>query len=525
MLKNVKCKVELYVIGDRTDLNINNINIEMSFIEPMSQSDLLKFLEKKHFIIKSNTFDTFSMIVAECMSFGLIPIVNKNTGINVFIKNEFNGFIYSEDSQNELSDLLNNIYDRTYDLFKISANARKIYEQLNWTKDQRSIFSWLQNGTMIKVCHIVNLITGKSDGVYSHLKMIFKNSDKTKFQHFLIFQGGENIEKEVAELGIKVFVIPSLKKKVSLRPFIDVYKILKANEIDIIHTHLVKPYAIAGLLNIVLKRNFIFNYNGLFIGQNPYYGFVEKSIYKTIHGIINLFNAVDVVLVPSVKSKELIIEETKLFPEPIVYYNGYFLENKNSKVDKDFWQKIQELKNKYFIIAVIGRLERQKRIDIALELFKEVSLKNDQLFMVIFGDGILKNQLIKMSSELGISSRVIFFDYVPDVVNYLKFINILLFTSDWEGMPLSMWEAMANQVPVVAPDVGGFREILEENDCGLIYEPGNLKDAEKKILQLINDEQLRTKLGQNGKLAIEAKYNEKEFIQQIERVYFQLMSQ
>jgi hypothetical protein len=181
---------------------------------------------------------------------------------------------------------------------------------------------------MIKVCHIVNLITGKSDGVYAHLKMILNNSDRSEFEHYLIFQGGEKVEKEITDLGIKVFVVPSLKKKVSLQPFIDVHKILKANEIDIIHTHLVKPYTIAGLLNLVLKRKFIFNYHGLFIGKNPYYGFVEKSIYKTIHGIINLFNAVDVVLVPSVKSKELIIEETKLFPEPIVYY-GYSNRNYN----------------------------------------------------------------------------------------------------------------------------------------------------------------------------------------------------
>jgi glycosyltransferase involved in cell wall biosynthesis len=378
---------------------------------------------------------------------------------------------------------------------------------------------------MIKVCHIVNLITGKSDGVYAHLKMIFQNSDRSKFEHYLIFQGGEKVEREITDLGIKVFVIPSLKKKVSLRPFIDVHKILKANEIDIIHTHLVKPYTIAGLLNIMMKRKFIFNYHGLFIGTNPYYGFVEKSIYKTMHGIINFFNAVDVVLVPSVKSKELIIEETKLFPEPIVYYNGYSSEKSNSKVDMDLCQKFQELKKEYFIITVIGRLERQKGIDRALELFKEVSLKSDQLFMVIFGDGTLKDELETKSIKLGISSRVIFFDYVSDVAYYLKYFDILLFTSDWEGMPLSMWEAMANQVPVVAPDVGGFREILEKNDCGLIYEPGNLVEAEEEILNLINDEQLRMKLGQNGKLAIEAKYSENEFIKQIERVYFQLMSQ
>ena len=72
---------------------------------------------------------------------------------------------------------------------------------------------------MIRVCHIVNLITGRADGVYSHLKMIFKNSDKMKFQHYLIFQGGEKVEKEIQAIGIKVYVSESLKKKIDCRIF------------------------------------------------------------------------------------------------------------------------------------------------------------------------------------------------------------------------------------------------------------------------------------------------------------------
>jgi hypothetical protein len=51
-----------------------------------------------------------------------------------FIKHDVSRFIYSENSQNELSDLLNKIYNGSYELFKISANARKIYEQLNWPR-------------------------------------------------------------------------------------------------------------------------------------------------------------------------------------------------------------------------------------------------------------------------------------------------------------------------------------------------------------------------------------------------------
>ena len=89
-------------------------------------------------------------------------------------------------------------------------------------------------------------------------------------------------------------------------------------------------------------------------------------------------------------------------------------------------------------------------------------------------------------------------------------------------MPMSVFEAMANKVPIIAPDVGGFKEILDENNCGLIYSPGNLKEAEEKLLMLIDDNKLRKELGENGKLAIEQRYNSNNFIKQIEEVYLSL---
>ena len=70
---------------------------------------------------------------------------------------------------------------------------------------------------MIKICHIVNLLTGKADGVYAHLKSIFRNCYRNKFEHILIFQGGEKIEKGVREFGIKVFTSESLKIKILIR--------------------------------------------------------------------------------------------------------------------------------------------------------------------------------------------------------------------------------------------------------------------------------------------------------------------
>ena len=148
--------------------------------------------------------------------------------------------------------------------------------------------------------------------------------------------------------------------------------------------------------------------------------------------------------------------------------------------------------------------------------------KKKKVQLLIFGDGDLKQSLIEKTKDLGIESNVFFFDYVSNIASLYCHFDVLLFTSDWEGTPLSMWEAMANKVPVLAPDVGGFKEILIENDCGLVYDAGNLDDAEDKLLKLLSDKDLREKMGENGRNAIQTKYNERNFIKSIEDVYLSL---
>ncbi|HSP87361.1 MAG TPA: glycosyltransferase [Ignavibacteriaceae bacterium] len=375
---------------------------------------------------------------------------------------------------------------------------------------------------MIKICHIANHLTGKADGVYAHLKMIFQNSDNEKFQHYLIFQGKEKIENELSELGIKYFVSESLNNMISLKAFIDVYKFIKQNEISIIHAHLVKPYSIGGLVNIILRRKLIFNYHGLFIYNNIYNGILEKIIYGSIHYLINLFKVVNIVLVPSKRSKKLLLSETKLFPEPLIYYNGFDSTKKKEIVNEQLLNRIKKIKEDEILIAIVGRLEVDKRIDKAINIFKKIISKNYKAHLLVIGDGKLETKLKNLANELNLSQHIEFLGFVKNASDYFYLFDVILFTSDWEGMPVTIWEAMANKVPVVAPDVGGFKEILEENNCGLIYKPNDLNEAEIKLENLIEDYALRKQLGENGKRAIDEKFNVNNFIKQIDNIYLNL---
>ena len=80
----------------------------------------------------------------------------------------------------------------------------------------------------IRICHFANHITGRSDGIYTHLMMLFKYLDKSRYEQFLVFQGDEKIENEVEALNVKVYVIPTLNKKLSIKNLILFFQFVKS---------------------------------------------------------------------------------------------------------------------------------------------------------------------------------------------------------------------------------------------------------------------------------------------------------
>lgn len=124
--------IEIYLIGDKFKFQDpwNKVFINVPI---MSTGKLVEFLSDKHFIFKSNTFDSFPIFVVECMSLGLIPIVSEVTGTKEIINSQ-NGFVYNSKEKNSLISLLNKLQDGEYKLEDISRGASEIYHNYNWEK-------------------------------------------------------------------------------------------------------------------------------------------------------------------------------------------------------------------------------------------------------------------------------------------------------------------------------------------------------------------------------------------------------
>lgn len=132
LLCKTKNKVELFVIGQREPEINSHEKVKITYVKPKAHKDFIDFMSDKHFVIKSQTFDSFPLLIAECMALGVVPIVHNNTGIKDYIEDKVNGFVYNIAPSNDLVKILDDISDGRYDLTSISSNAKKIYDKLNW---------------------------------------------------------------------------------------------------------------------------------------------------------------------------------------------------------------------------------------------------------------------------------------------------------------------------------------------------------------------------------------------------------
>ena len=123
----------------------------------------------------------------------------------------------------------------------------------------------------------------------------------------------------------------------------------------------------------------------------------------------------------------------------------------------------------------------------------------------IIGDGVLKKELIQKSFDLGLERNITFHGalehsllpkfFAKSLMLVVPSINI---NNDFEGMPTVLPEAMAARIPIVTTDAGGITDIIENYKTGIIVQQKNYEQLSEKIVELIENNNLRNQLTQNA---------------------------
>jgi glycosyltransferase involved in cell wall biosynthesis len=176
------------------------------------------------------------------------------------------------------------------------------------------------------------------------------------------------------------------------------------------------------------------------------------------------------------------------------------------------------------VVGTVAVLRLQKRLDLWLEAARRVLAARPETRFLVVGDGPLRGGLEAEAARLGIAPAVRFAGLQEDVPSFLALLDLFLMSSEFEGLPLALLEAMAAGVAVVATAVGGIPEVLGRDGAGVLVpfgDPAALADA---VLALLADPPRRERLAAAGRRRVEAGFGIGRMARELGSVYREVVA-
>lgn len=177
-------------------------------------------------------------------------------------------------------------------------------------------------------------------------------------------------------------------------------------------------------------------------------------------------------------------------------------------------------------ILYLGRLDKDKGLDKLLEAASNIRLPTSDFRLLIVGSGPEFDYLNNRSKELGLSDAVEFVGQVPyeETPKYYAMADVFVYPSEaLEGLPMTVIEAMAAGLPVVASRVGGIPEAVVDGETGRLVEPGNVQELSAALTKLLTDKELRLKMGQRAREIAKEKFSQRKMVGETLRVMTSLL--
>jgi len=330
---------------------------------------------------------------------------------------------------------------------------------------------------------------------------------------------GTSSYEEIDGVPVYRLPVPGFKALASLVFTFSALNLLKKIDPDIIHAHeLISPSTTALLAHYLFKKPIVLNPHS----SGPF-GDVQKMKQKLFgHWRLNQFRKEASIFIAI--SGEIDSELASIGVPPtsrMQISNGIDTRRfrKLTDAEKQQCRRNLGLPIESRIAIFVGRLVSIKRIDLLLAAWKEVNLVDPQALLLIIGDGPLEDEL-----KLDAPASIRFCGSREDVSPFLQVADLFILTSDSEGIPVSLLEAMSCELTCMATSVGGIPDVIDHGKSGWLVTPGNVEDIQTSILMLFNDPLLRLKLGKNGREKILEKYTVEYMAFQLKRLYETLLN-
>jgi L-malate glycosyltransferase len=184
-----------------------------------------------------------------------------------------------------------------------------------------------------------------------------------------------------------------------------------------------------------------------------------------------------------------------------------------------------DIPGKHLVVGTVAVFRSQKRITDWLQVAARIAASRSDVTFLLVGGGPLEGVVRERVASLGLTDRVRMTGFRADGRRLMAAMDVFLMTSEFEGLPIAMLEAMTLGRPVVATRVGGIPEILAESGAGLLASVGAIDELSYCVLQLLNDAGRRAQMGAAGAAHVEGQYHVKRRVRAIENLYTEILAE
>jgi glycosyltransferase involved in cell wall biosynthesis len=367
----------------------------------------------------------------------------------------------------------------------------------------------------IRVVHITPSLA--PNGAERMVVHIVRGLNRQRFEASVVSiwgRRGSDLERLLAESEVEVWYLGK-GLGFDFRMYYRLHRVLRVYRPDIIHTHLgVLRYALPSLLLFRRTSMFVHTVNNVAEREvEPKARWIQRYAFK--HGVL-----------PVAVAEEVAMSLERLYGiqrcnviwncvPTILYASPPHIRGE--------WRVREGFGDDDVLFVCVARFAPQKNHALLLEAFARGPASDPKAHLVLVGTGVLQGRLEEQAKSLGLAGQVHFLGHRTDIADVLGAMDVFVLSSDYEGTPLSVVEAMASGLPIVSTAAGGVPELVKCGKEGLIVPLGDVRGLSDFMTFLFKEREARRAMGMAAARRAREDFDVSAMVQAYEDLYVNLL--
>lgn len=346
---------------------------------------------------------------------------------------------------------------------------------------------------------------------------LIENMDRSRFEPVVLsFTDGPMVTR-LREMGIKTHIIHT-ERPFDFSKWSQVKELLRQEQVEVVHAHGTRACSNVMWASQSLGLPVIYTVHGWSFhpGQSPLVRQIRMmgEQYLTGRAAVNIS--------VSASNRQTGTKHIRRF-DSLVINNG--IDRKKFNPGRSFKDIRQELgiPADATLVVFIARFTSHKQPLTLIKAFRSALNDLPDMHLLLVGDGDQKAEALDMVQAAGLNERIHFQPFRQDVPDVLAAADVFVLPSLWEGLPIGLLEAMAMGKAVIATDVDGTREVVQDGVNGLLIEAGNIAALSDALVKMAGNELVRKEFSKAAVETVQTQFEAVGMVKKIEEVYSRVL--